>query len=42
MLGKFGSMRQAARETGYTLAYISHQAYREVKHGTQGVYFNFL
>lgn len=42
MLGKFGSMRQAARETGYTLAYISHQAYREVKHGTQGVYFNFI
>lgn len=38
----FGSIREAVRETEYTLGYISHQARRCVKHGTQGVYFNFI
>lgn len=41
-LGVYGSIREAVRETEYTLGYVQHQAQRGVKHGTQGVYFNFL
>lgn len=42
ILGIFGSIREAVRETGYSLGYVQHQAQRDVKYGTKGVYFNFL
>ncbi|MBO5386630.1 MAG: HNH endonuclease [Lachnospiraceae bacterium] len=41
-IGIYGSIREAARELGYSLGYISNQVRRNVKYGTQGVYFNYL
>lgn len=41
IISNFGSIREAVRETGLSLGYIGNHVRREVKHGTQGVYFNY-
>lgn len=42
LLNIFGSIREAARKSGYTLGYIANQVRRNRDHGTQGVYFNYF
>lgn len=41
LIAGFGSIREAVRETGLSLGYIGNQVKREVKQGTQGIYFNY-